>query len=130
MSYALGNLGELYALQKKFVPAETLLRQALGISQRAFGPDNIDVARVSCRLAIVLTAQKKYAEANTLFLSSLPIQERVLGARSPDLVEALEEFASLLRKMENSSQAEIVEARAKNIRFDMTYTVPASRLGK
>jgi tetratricopeptide (TPR) repeat protein len=126
----LSNLGGLYALQDKFDQAEAALRKALRIRQNAFGPDNISVALVSSGLASVLTSQGKYAEANLLYLESIPIQERVLGPMSPDYAATLEDFASLLRKMENSSQAETVEARARDIRLDLMYTVPANRLAK
>ena len=127
---ALNNLGEVYALQNKFEQAEAAFRQALSIRQKVFGPDNISVAIASSGLATVLTAQKKYLEANALFLSSLPIQERVHGPMAPEYAATLEKFAALLRKMEDSPQAETVETQAKNIRFALKYTVSAEQLKK
>ena len=125
---ALANLGQQYAMQGKYGQAETALRRALNIHQKAFGPDNISVATVSWRLAGVLMEERKYAEAKTLFVASLSFQERVLRGRSPEFATALEQYAVLLRKMENSSQAAAVEAHAKSVRFELMSTIPADQL--
>jgi tetratricopeptide (TPR) repeat protein len=130
MSEALSNLGRVYAFQKKFARAETALREAFRIRLKIFDSDDIGAALVSWRLADVLVEQERYTEARELFLKSLPIQERVLGPKSPSLIEALEQFARLLRKTDNVAQAEKVEARARNIRLELMYTVPANRVGR
>ena len=78
----------------------------------------------------MLVEQHKYDEARSLFTKSLPIQERVLGASAPELALALERFARLLRQMKDTTAAETVEARVRNIRATLAYTVSVDRLGK
>jgi hypothetical protein len=119
----MANLGELHAQQGRLGPAESALRRAMAIRLNALGPETVGTAVVVSRLASVLTAQERYEEAKGFYLSSLPVQERVLGSTSPEFLIALERYAGLLRKMENNTQAETVEARVRYLRAERAYTV-------
>jgi hypothetical protein len=44
------------------------------------------------------------------------IREKVLGPRSPDLAQALENYASLLRRMNQEEKAVTFEERVRTIR--------------
>lgn len=127
---ALLNLGVQYSLRGDFVRAEGAFRRTRDIRLAAFGPDNAGVAQASSSLASALTAQKKLEEARLFFLSALPIQERLLGSNSPEFAHTLEEYSGLLRLTEDTSEAEILEARVQRIRAARAYTVSAESLGK
>jgi hypothetical protein len=121
-------LGELHAAQGEYARAEAALRRSLAIRLKIFGADNFFVAQVSARLAAAVAAQNSFTEARTLFAASLPIQERVLGPNAPEVLSLLDQFAKVLRKLKDIPQAEMIESRAKDIRADLTYTIPVSRL--
>jgi len=130
ISDAMVNLGEQHILRHDFVHAEDAFRRALSIRRAVYGPDHIAAARVATRLATVLTVLRKNEEAHRLFVAALPVEEKVLGSESPLYASSLEEFGKLLRQMEDVAQAETIEARARNIRDTLAFTVSADRLGK
>jgi tetratricopeptide (TPR) repeat protein len=124
----LDNLAGHYEERRNFRAAESVLRRALNIRLKAFGPDSLPVALSNARLASALAQQNQLNEARTLFTLSLSTQERF--EITPEYITTLERFARLLRKMEDRGQAETYEARAKYIRAELSYTVPASQLVK
>jgi tetratricopeptide (TPR) repeat protein len=130
VSDALANLGAHHVLRGELARAESAFRRALDIRLLVYGPEHIDAANTSSALAAVLTAQGKYEEAHRLFVSSLPVQERFLGQDAPKFALALEQFSALLRQLDDTPQAEILEARARYIRAGLAYTVSADRLGR
>jgi tetratricopeptide (TPR) repeat protein len=124
------NVGEQRILQHDYIRAEAAFRRGLAIRKAVFGKDHVEAALVATRLATVLTALRKNEEAYSLFVASLPVQERVLGPQASRFATSLEEFGKLLRQMEDTSQAETIEARARSIRDIYSYTVSADQLLK
>ena len=59
----MNNLAELYRAQGKYAEAEPLYKRALGIREKALGPDHPDVATGLNNLAELYRVQGKYAEA-------------------------------------------------------------------
>jgi Tfp pilus assembly protein PilF len=64
-----------------------------------FAPDDPRVARGLMNLAIVYNAQGQDTQAERFYQRTLVLQERVLGPEHPQLVEVLEGYAALQRKM-------------------------------
>src|SRR5260370_324592 len=58
----------------------------------------------------------QYTEAEPLYERALAIREKALGPEHPDVATTLENYASLLRKMDRSQEAEPLESRARAIR--------------
>jgi tetratricopeptide (TPR) repeat protein len=67
-------------------------------------------------LAILYTAERRFAESAPLYLRALPLRERVLGADHSKLAEALENYAVVMRKLEEYAEAEKAQVRATRIR--------------
>ena len=55
---------------------------------------------------------------------------RPLSGNAPDFAVVLEQYARLLRKMENVAQAEAMETRVSSIRARNAYTVSTGQLPK
>ncbi len=64
-------------------------------------------------------------EAEPLYKRALAIREKALGPKHPDLATALENYASLLRKTERTTEATKMEARAEAIRAKHARENPA-----
>ena len=60
--------------------------------------------------------QGQYAKAEPLYKRTLDIMEKALGPNHPTMANALENYASLLRKTRRASEAAKMEARAGAIR--------------
>jgi tetratricopeptide repeat protein len=58
----------------------------------------------------------RLTEAERLYQRVVAILEKALGREHPDVATALSNYASLLRAMGRSQEAEPLEARAKAIR--------------
>ncbi len=59
---------------------------------------------------------RRYEEAGAYLIRSLEVREEALGSEHPDLVLPLLTYADLLRKMEQSEEADRLEDRAARIR--------------
>jgi tetratricopeptide (TPR) repeat protein len=113
----LGHLATLYATQNKSTEAAPLLERALGIWERVLGPDHPQVALTLSSTAGILEADEKYREAEPLLKRSLEIREKA-QPMGPDLALSLERYAALLRKLDRTADATLLEARAKAVRTE------------
>lgn len=117
MALSLSNLAELYRAQGQYAQAEPLLRRALGIFEKALGPNYPDVALSLNNLALLYHAQGQYAQAEALFRRALAILETALGPDPhPDVATSLKNLAALYRAMKRDDEAEPLERRADRIR--------------
>jgi tetratricopeptide (TPR) repeat protein len=107
----------------KLDEAEKMLRRALEIRLKAFGPAKTIVAETSFTLAVILTEKGNYDEAKLLYNNALEVQELVLGPKTPQVARTLEHIANLLHKMNHAEEALAAAARAKLIRAELEYTV-------
>ncbi len=62
----MNNLATLYYAQGQYVQAESLLKRALAIDEKALDPNHPDVARDRNNLAALYRARKRGKEAETL----------------------------------------------------------------
>jgi tetratricopeptide (TPR) repeat protein len=122
----LANLGIAYFWQGKLDEAERVLRRSIGIPRNAPSPDGT-VATAYFGLGLVLTARGRYDEARSNYSAALETQEKILGPKAPEIARTLDEFASLLRKMNLNTEALSMQTRADSIRAFWTYTAPVSR---
>ena len=89
-----------------YAGAEPLLRRALAIDERDFGPDDPYVAANLNNLAQLLEAKGDYAGAEPLVRRSLAIDEKTLGPDHPYLSANLNNLAELLKDKRDYSGAE------------------------
>jgi tetratricopeptide (TPR) repeat protein len=114
---ALNNLAYLYVRQGKYAEAEPLYQRSLAISKRQLGADHPDTVASIFNLAILYVKWEKYEEAEPLFQRALVISEQALGPEHPETAATtLETYASLLRTMHRTSEAMLLEQRARAIR--------------
>ncbi len=106
--------------------AEPLYQRALGIVEKALGPEHPRVAGSLNNLAALYEAQGKYGEAEPLHKRALAIREKALGAEHPHVALSLENYAALLRKTGRDIEAVKLEARAKAIRAKHAEKNPAN----
>jgi hypothetical protein len=67
-------------------------------------------------LARFYADQSKYEQAEPLHQRALAIRERVLGPEHPDVALLLENYATLLHRMNRTEEAVKLEERAQTIR--------------
>ena len=102
---------DLYKLAE-WTEAESLLRRALAIDQKNFGPNHADVARDLNNLTQVLQATNHLAEAEPLMRRVIEICESSPGEDYPNLGTAVNNLARLLHDTNRLSEAEPLMRRA------------------
>ncbi len=78
----MNNLGQLFDAKARLAEAEPLMRRALAIGEKAFGPDHPNVAIGLNNLAALLQATNRLAEAEPMYRRALAIDETGLRART------------------------------------------------
>ena len=92
--------------------AEPLVRRALAINEKSFGPDHPDVARDLNNLALLMTATNRHAEAEPLVRRALAIAEKSFGPDHPNVARDLNNLALLLTETDRHAEAEPLYRRA------------------
>ncbi|MCL5801955.1 MAG: tetratricopeptide repeat protein, partial [Gammaproteobacteria bacterium] len=75
--------------------AVIVAKKALGVAEKALGPDHPDVAASLNNLAYLYYTQGQYAQAEPLYKRSLAIREKALGPDHPDVATSLNNLALL-----------------------------------
>ena len=113
---SLNNLAGLCFAQGDYARAEPLYKRSRAIREKVRGPTHLDVVLSLNNLAELYYAQDKYSRAEPFYRRSLVTTEKLLGPDHPDVANALENYANVLRKINRSTDAEKMEARARAIR--------------
>ena len=100
----------------RYAEAEPLYKRALGIWEKALGPEHPDVATSLNNLAVLYDAQGKYVEAEPLYQRALGIWEKALGPEHLDVATSLNNLAALYRAQGKDAEAEPLYQRALGIR--------------
>jgi tetratricopeptide (TPR) repeat protein len=107
------NGAGLYLIERaRFSDADPLIQGALGIWERALGPDHPDVATGLNSLAALYKNQGKYAQAEPLFPRALAIDEKALGPNHPGVARDLNNLAALYDDEGKYAEAEPLYQRA------------------
>ena len=121
----LDKLASVYSAQEKLVEAEPLYKQSFSIREKE--------TLLSLRsLAQLYVAREKFNEADPLYKLALAIFDKNLPSKKmskkdllnappppPLLLETLDEYANVLRKLRRKGEASKLESRAKPIRARM-----------
>jgi tetratricopeptide (TPR) repeat protein len=102
----LGNLAELYSAQGRHAEAEPLMRRALAIDEKSFGPDHPNVAVALNNLAVLLHVTNRLVEAEPLMRRALAIFQKSLGPEHHKVANALANLGELLRVTSRLTEAE------------------------
>jgi tetratricopeptide (TPR) repeat protein len=111
----LNNLAQLLKATNRLAEAEPLMRRALAIDERSYGPDHPKVARDLNNLAQLLQATNRLAEAEPLMRRALAIDERSYGPDHPKVARDLNNLAQLLQATNRLAEAEPLMARVVSI---------------
>ena len=109
---SLNSLARLLREQARFSEAEPLIRRALAIDERSYGPDHPDVARDLNNLALLLQATNRLGEAEPLMRRALAIGEQSYGPDHPEVAIHLNNLATLLQATNRLGEAEPLFRRA------------------
>jgi nucleoside phosphorylase/Tfp pilus assembly protein PilF len=112
----LSNLGFNQRKQDKYEEAEPLYKRALAIRERVLGVDHPDTGLICNNLAVLYMNQSKYEQAEPYLRRALSITEQAFGPSHLKTAYVLQVYADLLRMMQRTEKATILEWRAKAIR--------------
>src|SRR5260370_960021 len=80
-----GDAANLLRITNRRTEAEPLLRRALAITEKSYGPDHPDVAERLNNLAWLLETTNRLGEAEPLFRRALAITEKSYGSDHPSV---------------------------------------------
>ena len=95
-----------------FAEAEQLLREALSLDERTFGPNHPNVATCLNNLAALLHDSNRLEEAEVLYRRALAIDEKSFGANDAKVATCLNNLAALLYDTDRLEEAEVLYRRA------------------
>jgi tetratricopeptide (TPR) repeat protein len=108
----MSDLGLLYLKKALWAEAEPLMRRALAISEKSYGPEHPDVAIRVNNLASLLHVTNRLSEAEPLRRRALAIDEKSYGPEHPSVAIRLGNLAMLLKATNRLSEAEPLTIRA------------------
>ena len=91
---------------KKLAESEPLIRRALVIVEKAFGPEHPRVSECLNNLVFIQMDKKQMGEAERLMRRALAIDEKSLGSDHPTLAIHLHNLSTVLIAMNRLGQAE------------------------
>ncbi|MCH7768571.1 MAG: tetratricopeptide repeat protein [Nitrospinae bacterium] len=110
------NLGSLLARKGRYAEAESLIKRALAIKEKALGPDHPYLARRLNNLAELYRAQGQYAKAEPLYQRALANNETAWGPDHPSVATSLNNLAVLYNDQGQYAKAEPLYKRALAIK--------------
>ena len=116
LAESLHSLAELYKVQGRYAKAEPLFKRALGIREKALGPEHPAVATILNNMAELYRADGRYAEAEPLYKRSLAIWEKALGPEHSDVATGLNNLALLYQAQGRYAEAEPLYNRSYRIK--------------
>lgn len=108
----LHSLGAYLNAQARWQDAEPVIRRALLLCERAFGPEPPQLSALEGNLAQVLEATSRWREAEPLMRHALAMDEKRLGRGHPTVALRLNNLAQLLLATGRLSEAEPLLRRA------------------
>ena len=82
MAPPLNTLGLVYRAENKFGEAESAYRRSLGILEKVYGSESMDVGNINFNIAAVMIDQGRQSQAMPYIRKAQEIYERLLGGNS------------------------------------------------
>jgi tetratricopeptide (TPR) repeat protein len=123
-----GSLSRLSAIRLstgRFADADTLLREALMLTRKVYGPEDRRVAQMLNNLGLVLTAERRFDEAGPFLREGLALHKKLLGNNHPLVASNTWALATLLHQQGRLTEAESLQREALAIqetRFGLEHT--------
>ena len=102
----LNNLALLLKATNRLAEAEPLIRRALAIDEKSYGPQHPEVATDLNNLASLLQDTNRLAEAEPLMQRAVAIAEKSYGPQHPEFATYLNNLADLLQATNRLVEAE------------------------
>ena len=100
------TMGGVYTALEQFAEAEAMHTNALGVQEKLFGRQSLEVAATLNGLMEVLWNQGRLAEAEKAERESLVIRQRLRGPEHLDVANSLNNLAVVLRDEQRHGEAE------------------------
>lgn len=94
---------------------ERMYKEALSGTESIAGKSKAITASILNRLGFFYYKQSRYAEANAIYIKALSCTEEALGPYSRLLAASCQDYAKVLRALNKSAEADLMEARAREI---------------
>ena len=115
LAAALNNLGDVMSAQTRWKEAETRIREAISIWEKAAGPEDPNVAAGLLNLGVLLEERKQYDEAARVLARARRIDEKTFPANHPRIAMNLNAAGVLATARKNYQEAEDLLVRAAAI---------------
>jgi tetratricopeptide (TPR) repeat protein len=115
-----------YARDKNSEQAELLFRRSMKMREKSLRQDPLDDAMAAANRAFLLQHGGRFDESARAFVLAIALVEKEISPNHAILAIILEDYATLLRKMNTPSEANKLEAKARIIRSKM-HLVRTSR---
>jgi eukaryotic-like serine/threonine-protein kinase len=109
-------IGKLYEELGDSGQGEKMVRSALAIRQKEFGPESLEMAESLNLLGLQLMAQRKPIEAERAHRQALAIRRRILGDERAETAASLNDLAAAHGQTGNVAEAETMVREALRIR--------------
>ena len=121
LAISLLSFGAVYFQEKDFQEAESVLLQARELLSKISTADRTpaDIAammRSDHNLALILVEQKKYDKAEGYYKAAILSMETLYGKNSRGLILYLNNYAKLLKVLNRTAEATVLETRVKSIK--------------
>jgi Tfp pilus assembly protein PilF len=111
MGSILNNVGDVALLRRRYPEADKWFAEALQVFEKIYGPEHVEVGKVLNNLAESSYHQNRHIEAEAYFRRALAICDRSLPGDHPQTLQALVNYARLLRKTGRKQDASRLEKR-------------------
>jgi tetratricopeptide (TPR) repeat protein len=105
----------VYSDQREYDQAETVLKRAINVREKAVGANNPELVVTLNRLATVYQNEGKYTEAETLIERGLTIREKAFGVNNLNVAISTQALADLYRAQKRDAEPEVLLKRAISI---------------
>jgi tetratricopeptide (TPR) repeat protein len=112
----MNDLSDVYRHQGRYLEAEALLEQVLAIDRIAFESDSPITFASMNSLSSVYLAQKKFDQAQSVYADWVPVLVSVLGPDHPHVADAMDNWALVAERSNNTQAAMELRLKAKKIR--------------
>lgn len=125
----LSNQGVLALERKQYAEAEALLLQSAALLERRLPAGNVEIGKVTARLAELRRRQGRTGEAAVLYQKALQILEAAWGPDDPQLLATLEPYSLALRASHDYVGAGRVDLQSMKIRVIQARSKAHARHG-
>ena len=118
IAYSLSNLAENFFLQGDYEQAELYYKKALAIREQHLEATHPHTASTYYLLARLYFILRQYEVAEVFSRKALSVRESVFGSNHPDVVNSLEQYTALLKKLNRENEACSYEERIQSIQAE------------